>query len=111
VARDHHRDRRDITREQTQSAAADDDRACPGWALELIDASAPSPAEAAVLSEAMERRLASLADPELRQIALWRIEGFTNREIADQLDCTERSIERKLERLRSKWSSYADGSS
>ncbi len=108
VARDHHRDRRDIAREQEQSAAAYDDRSCPGWALELMDASAPSPAEAAVLSEALERRLASLADPELRQIALWRLEGFTNREIADQLDCTEHSVERKLERIRSKWTSYDD---
>ncbi len=110
VARDHHRDRRDIAREQTMSLAADDDRSCPDWALELMDASAPSPAEAAVLSEALERRLASLADPELRQIALWRLEGFTNREIADQLDCTQRSVERKLERIRSKWRSYDDGS-
>jgi len=111
AARDHHRDRRDIAREQTLSASADDDRSCPEWALELMDASAPSPAEAAVLSEALERRLASLADPELRQIALWRLEGFTNREIADQLDRTERSVERKLDRIRSKWTSHDDGSS
>ena len=27
-----------------------------------------------------------------------------DREIAAQLDCTERSVERKLERIRSKWS-------
>ena len=110
AARDHHRDRRDIARERTLSATADDDQSCPGWALELMDASTPSPGEAAVLSEALERRLASLADPELRKIALARLEGFTNREIADQLDCTERSIERKLGRIRSKWTSYDDGS-
>ncbi len=83
---------------------------CPGWALEQMDASAPSPAESVVLSEALERRLASLADPELRQIALWRLEGFTNREIADRVDCVERSVERKLDRIRSKWTSYNDGS-
>jgi DNA-directed RNA polymerase specialized sigma24 family protein len=75
-----------------------------------MDASAPSPAEAAVLNESLERRLASLADSELRQIALWRLEGFTNREISDRLDCTERSVERKLDRIRSKWTSYDDGS-
>ena len=85
-------------------------RSCPDWAFEQMDASGPSPAEAAVLNEALERRLASLADPELRQIALARLEGFTNREIADQLDCTERSVERKLGRIRSKWTSYDDGS-
>lgn len=56
-----------------------------------------------MLNDALERRLASLAYPELRQIARRRLEGFTNREIADQLDCTERSVERRLERIRSKW--------
>jgi len=74
-----------------------------------MDAAGPSPAEAALLNEALERRLEALADPELRQIALWRLEGYTNREIADRLDCTERSIERRLERIRSKWTSYDDG--
>jgi hypothetical protein len=84
------RDRRDITREQT--IADRDDGESAHWALEQMDAAGPSPAEAAVLNEALERRLEVLADPELRQIALWRLEGHTNREIADRLDCTERSV-------------------
>jgi RNA polymerase sigma factor (sigma-70 family) len=73
-----------------------------------MDAAGPSPAEAAVLNEALERRLEALADPELRQIALLRLEGYTNREIADQFDCTERSIERRTERIRNKWTLYDD---
>jgi DNA-directed RNA polymerase specialized sigma24 family protein len=56
-----------------------------------------------VLTEALERRLEALDHPELRQIALWRLEGYTNREVADRLDCTERSVERRLERIRSRW--------
>ncbi len=111
AARDHHRDRRNIAREQTLDVAADDDQSCPDWALEQMDTSTPSPSEAAVLNEALERRLESLVDSELRQIALWRLEGYTNREIADQLDCTERSVERKLERIRKKWTSYDDSDS
>ncbi len=107
VARDHHRDRRDIAREQT--IAAGDDAESAYWALEQMEASGPSPAEAAVLNEALERRLEALAAPELRHIALLRLEGYTNREIANQFDCTERSIERRLERIRSKWMSYDDG--
>jgi DNA-directed RNA polymerase specialized sigma24 family protein len=71
-----------------------------------MDAVGPSPAEAAVLNEALELRLEALADPELRQIALWRLEGYTNREIADRLDITKRSVERRTERIRSKWISY-----
>ena len=73
-----------------------------------MDAAGPSPAEAALLNEALERRLEALADPELRQIAMLRLEGYTNREIADRFDCTERSIERRMERIRSEWSSYDD---
>ena len=38
-----------------------------------------------------------LKDPGLRQIALWKLEGYTNPEIAAQLDCTVRAVERKLE--------------
>ena len=102
------RDKRDIAREQTISDRDESESA--NWALEQMDAAGPSPAEAAVLNEALERRLEALENPELRQIALWRLEGYTNREIADRLDCTERSVERRLERIRSKWTSYDDTS-
>jgi RNA polymerase sigma factor (sigma-70 family) len=102
------RDKRDIAREQT--IADRDEGESAHWALEQMDAAGPSPAEAALLNEALERRLEVLADPELSQIALWRLEGYSNREIADRLDCTERSVERRMERIRSKWMSYDDRS-
>jgi RNA polymerase sigma factor (sigma-70 family) len=107
TAKRHMRDRRDIAREQT-IADSDDEGESAQWALEQMDATGPSPAEAAVLNEALERRLEVLADLELRQIALWRLEGYTNREIADRLDRTERSVERRMERIRSKWTAYDD---
>jgi RNA polymerase sigma factor (sigma-70 family) len=96
-----------VAREQT--IAGDDEAESAQWALEQMDAAGPSPAEAAVLNEILERRLEALADPDLRQIALLRLEGYTNRELAHRFDCTERSIERRLERIRSKWMSYAEG--
>jgi RNA polymerase sigma factor (sigma-70 family) len=102
------RDRRDIAREVTITDR--DDAESAHWALEQMDAAGPSPAEAALLNEALERRLEALADPELRRIALLRLEGYTNREIADLHNCTERSIERRMERIRSKWTSYDDRS-
>jgi DNA-directed RNA polymerase specialized sigma24 family protein len=107
AAKKHGRDRRDVAREQT--IAGGDDAESAHWALEQMEVAGPSPAEAAVLNEALERRLEALADPELRHIALLRLEGYTSREIANQFDCTERSIERRLERIRSKWVSYDDG--
>ena len=106
TAKKHGRERRDVARELT--IADRDESGSAHWALEQMDAAGPSPAEAALLNEALERRLEVLANPELRQIALWRLEGYTNREIAHRLDCTERSVERRMERIRSKWTSYDD---
>jgi RNA polymerase sigma factor (sigma-70 family) len=100
------RDKRDVGREQTLADKHDSESG--QWALEQMDSSGPSPAEAALLNEALERRLELLDDDQLRQIALWRLEGYTNREIAERLDCTERSVERRMERVRSKWNSYGD---
>ena len=94
------RGKRDVTRELVPPG---DDPDVAGWALEQMDASEPTPAEAAVLNEALEQRLQALPDPELRQIALGKLEGWTNREIADRQGCTERTIERKLERIRARW--------
>ena len=38
------------------------------------------------------------------QVALKKLEGLTNKEIAEELDYTERTIERKLDAIRKKWS-------
>lgn len=48
--------------------------------------------------------LESLSD-ELRQIAVLRLLGYRNSEIAEQLDCSERTIDRKLESIRQQWES------
>jgi RNA polymerase sigma factor (sigma-70 family) len=109
AANAHRRRKRDVARERTTSSGGDPRSV--HWILEEMEAAAPTPAEAMVLNEALERRLEALADPELRKISLWRLEGYTNREIADWLDCTERSVERKLSRIRSLWESYSDGGS
>jgi RNA polymerase sigma factor (sigma-70 family) len=102
------RDSRDVERERSADKTVRCGSSSSFWELEQMDAAGPSPFEAALLNEALERRLESLADFTLRQIALWRLEGYSNREIAEKLDCTERSIERKLERIRSKWSTDND---
>ena len=67
-----------------------------------------TPAEAALLNEALERRFQMLKDPGLHQIAFWKLEGYTNPEIAEKLECTLRTVERKLERIRAYWGSSDD---
>ncbi len=64
----------------------------------------PTPLMLVAMEEEGQRLLAALTDPRLRQIALWRWEGYTNDEIADKLDLTTRSVERKLQRIRDIWS-------
>ncbi len=64
---------------------------------------APTPELAALLTEQCECLLDRLGDESLRTIALYKLEGYTNEEIAVELDCAERTIERKLARIRAKW--------
>jgi hypothetical protein len=44
-----------------------------------------------------------MLDEELRTIAMLRLLGHTNRDIARQLGCTERKVERKLNLVRLRW--------
>ena len=44
-------------------------------------------------------------DEELRTIAVTRMMGYTNSEIAEILECTERTVEWKLQRIRTIWQS------
>jgi DNA-directed RNA polymerase specialized sigma24 family protein len=44
--------------------------------------------------------LDSLEDSTLRQVALWRMDGLTNVEIAQKMGCVLRTVERKIERIR-----------
>ena len=54
-------------------------------------------------TEEYERLMRLLHDDRLRQIALGKLEGYTNDEIAEQSGLTSRSIERKLKRIRQIW--------
>jgi len=72
--------------------------------LEHVASQAPTPALAAELIDLFEHLLQRLEDPTLRQIALWRLEGYTNGEIADKLGCTRRTVIRKLDHVRQMWS-------
>src|SRR4051794_9030525 len=63
----------------------------------------PTPEEAAEVADECRRLLDMLDEPELRQIALWKVEGYTNEEIAARLDCVPRTVERKISRIRLLW--------
>jgi DNA-directed RNA polymerase specialized sigma24 family protein len=71
--------------------------------LEQIIGPAPSPAFAAQMAEDFQVLLNKLEDDELRELALLKLEGWTNAEIASKLKCVLRTVERKLSLIRQIW--------
>ena len=63
-----------------------------------------SPELLAMLAEEHRRLMTLLNDDCLRQIAVWKLEGYKNEDIAARLGVTCRSVERKLQRIRRRWS-------
>ena len=72
--------------------------------LQHIKGQEPTPEFAAEVAEEFQRLLARLGNKELRSVALWKMEGYTNAEIAAKLGCVLRTVERKLRVIRSIWS-------
>jgi RNA polymerase sigma factor (sigma-70 family) len=60
----------------------------------------PTPELAAQFADECRRLLDSLGDETLRSVAQWKMEGYTNAEIAQRLGCVEQTVERKLQRIR-----------
>jgi DNA-directed RNA polymerase specialized sigma24 family protein len=63
----------------------------------------PTPEVAAMLAEQCSGLLGQLDDRQ-KPIALLKMEGFTNQEIAEQLDVALRTVERRLDQIRQAWS-------
>ena len=68
-----------------------------------ITSAEPTPEFAALVADECRRLLVSLADEPQRQIAVLRMEGYTNEEIAQRLGCGLRSVVRKLDLIRKTW--------
>ena len=63
----------------------------------------PTPEFAAEMVEAVDRLLDKLADDQLRQIALYKLEGYTNEEIAEKIGRSLPTVERRLRLIRETW--------
>jgi DNA-directed RNA polymerase specialized sigma24 family protein len=74
-----------------------------GGAFAQVVGDEPSPEFAAMVAEEFRLRLEGLKDDSLRQVALMRMEGYANEEIAARLDISLRSVERKLDAIRKRW--------
>ncbi len=80
-----------------------EDSSAGGDPFDRIAGNAPDPGFEAAVAESCRRLLDLLPDEQLRRIAVWKMEGHTNREIADQLGCVVETVERRLRLIRSLW--------
>lgn len=95
-----------VKRQQAKKRSSAAEQAAPDIAQLVGDE--PTPQFAAEVAEQVEQLL-GLLDDELRTVATMKLEGFTNGEIAQRFGVVERSIERKLARIRVEWDAAADG--
>jgi DNA-directed RNA polymerase specialized sigma24 family protein len=92
-----------------ENAFGSDDSSADGSdPLIRIVAREPSPEFAAMVADETAALLDRLGDPDLRQIALWRMEGYTSDEIADRLGCARRTVARRLDLIRQIWGAEGD---
>jgi DNA-directed RNA polymerase specialized sigma24 family protein len=71
-----------------------DTRATPEFAAQIVDE--------------FRELLRRLGDDSLRSVALAKMEGYTNKQIAIRLGCIEQTVERKLRSIRRIWSAGSD---
>jgi DNA-directed RNA polymerase specialized sigma24 family protein len=98
-----------ITRRKAAAAirgASRQKRSMAGWKqspIEVITAADPSPATLAMLNEEREQMIARLPNDACRQVALCKLEGYTDAEIASRLQVTDRTVRRKMHLIRAVW--------
>jgi DNA-directed RNA polymerase specialized sigma24 family protein len=72
--------------------------------IDAILGGEPTPALACQVAEEYQRLLEALGEEKLRQIAILKMEGYTDQEVAARVNCGVRTVERKLQRIRALWS-------
>jgi DNA-directed RNA polymerase specialized sigma24 family protein len=65
----------------------------------------PSPEFAALVADQCRQLLDALGDESLRQVALAKLEGCTDAEVATRLGCARRTVVRRLDLIRKIWQS------
>lgn len=100
--RDQGRRKRGGGRVRGESALLGKDAPDEQGGLNQVVGAEPSPEFAAVMSEALDQLLGVL-DTELRTIALLKLEGYTNDEIANRIGRSVPTVERRLRMIRQTW--------
>jgi DNA-directed RNA polymerase specialized sigma24 family protein len=86
-----------------QASALDNPADSHGDFLGAVEGNEPSPAFTAEVVEEYLRLFSILGEGELQQVAIYKMEGFTNVEIAARIGRSEVTVGRKLGLIRKKW--------
>lgn len=84
---------------QSDLARSDDDL---HWLEEIVDRG-PTPHLAAEFADECQRLLGLLADSDLRTIAIMKMHGYSNWDIAGKLNCARSTVQRKLNLIQLRW--------
>lgn len=82
------------------------DREPDGSTLDKLIGYEPTAEFCAQAAESLAVLLESLPEGQLRQIAVYKMEGYSSQEVAQRLGCSLTTVERKLRRIRHEWSSH-----
>ena len=81
---------------------------CPAFTLDELISHEPTAEMLVILQEQHFMLLSLLRDDLLRQIAQLRIESYSSSEIADTINLSKGSVERKLQLVRKTWARELD---
>jgi RNA polymerase sigma factor (sigma-70 family) len=70
---------------------------------QMLAGSEPTPDFAVSMTETIQALFRALDDQTLQTIAQWKLEGYSNDEIAKKLNVSTRTVVRKLARIRQEW--------
>ena len=73
-------------------------------AIAQVIGDSPTPEFSAMMTEQVQKLMTVLNDEQLRDLALGKMEGYTNDEMAQRLGCSLRTVERRLRLIRVKCS-------
>ncbi len=90
-------------RVQGESAIGDPQSMPNIRSLAQVASNISTPEFAVTMAEQCQRLLALLDDPQPVSIALARLEGYQNEEIAQRIKCSVRTVERRLKLIRALW--------
>jgi DNA-directed RNA polymerase specialized sigma24 family protein len=95
--------RRRLNRQKRGGGAVGGESAFGDIGINGVDGNQQTPDVLVEVSESCAQLLDALSDETMKKIVLLKFQGATNGEVANELKCTRRTIERKLERIRRIW--------